>query len=140
MALSYDNLITLQASAKFRQIAAFKFTEAFQRLHRNIPFRENYESDDAYNTSVDNYLNIISVKGELERQIDQSGVLKMPALSHLLTALHSYDIDDYHGKKTDELIDRVDEYEEEGINILDKECTKLLKAYSYRPKKIIINP
>ncbi|TNE75017.1 hypothetical protein EP331_00175 [bacterium] len=136
MALTYDNLIELEGNTKFRKIIAFKFTDAFQTLHKNIPVKDENETVDSYNQRVRNYLSIVSVKTELERQIDNSGILKMPAIKHFLAAISTYDIPPYQGDNVDTLIDRVLSYSENDINIVEFECTKLLKAYSFKPQEI----
>lgn len=136
MALTYDNLIDLESNTRFRKIIAFKFTEAFQSLNKDVPVHKEGQSDQDFNQKVRNYNNIMTVKPELERQIDNNGVLKMPAIKHFLAAISIYDIAPYQGDNVNTLIDRVLDYEENGINIVYHECTKLLKAYSFKPKEI----
>ena len=153
MALSNDNLITLEGNAAFRKIAAFEFTKAFQEIHRNVPVRnqtdhEN-ESDLEWNQRVDNYMKQLSVEPKLENSIESDGKLNMWATKNLLSALVTYNIQveeviqqenetdsDFSQTEVQSLIDDVLGFEENGIKAIQIECTKILKGYSYRPQKI----
>ena len=137
MALSNDNLITLEGNAAFRKIAAFEFTKAFQDIHRNIPVK-GQTSDSEYNQRVDNYLKQLSVESKLEKSIESDGKLNIWATKNLLSALVTYDIQPYIGENPQVLIDRVLDFEENGYKAIQIECTKILKGYSYRPQKVEI--
>lgn len=134
MALTYDNIIALEGSAKLRKIISLEFVKAFQMLHRNVPIQKEGESVQDFNLRVDNYLNVISVKPEMERQIEPDGKLNIKGTAHLLIAISGYDI--AQSDDIDELINNVLSHKVDNKNTLQLECTTLLKAYSFKPSKI----
>lgn len=136
MALKLDQITKLQGNAQFRKIAALEFIKAFQEISADIPVKTNDESVEAFNKRVDNYMNKIRVKGELERSIDSTGNLSIWATNHLLAALMTYDSLNFTGDTDDGLIEKVLKFEIDGKNIVSLECAKILKGYSYTPKKV----
>ena len=131
MALSKDHILQLQSSAKARKIFALEFSKAYAQIHRSFPKRSDFEDDASYNKAAEKYNNEIGVKSKLEQAMDMQGVLNIFACNMLLSALSTYDGLNFSGETEDGLIDRVIGYQEDGVNIIWLECTKLLKGWTF---------
>ena len=130
MALTNDQILQLQGSAKARRLFALEFQSAFAAMHRSFQPRNTFPDDASYNDYAQRYNTEIGVKSKLEQSINDQGVLSIFATGMLLTALRTYDIA-FSGETEDGLISKVLGYEEQGVNIVQLECTKLLKGWSF---------
>jgi hypothetical protein len=131
MALSKDHILQLQSSSKARRLFALEFSKAYAAMHRSFPHRSNFEDDASYNDAAQKYNSEIGVKSKLEQAINEQGVLSIFACNMLLSALSTYENLNSAAETEDGIIDRVLGYEEDGVNIMFLECTKLLKGWSF---------
>ena len=131
MALTKEQLIQLQGSAKARKLFAIEFSKAFAAIHRSYPNQNDFETNESYNQAAEKYNREIGVKSKLEQAIDAQGVLNIFACNMLLSALSTYDGLNFTGETEDGLIDRVIGYQEDSVNIIWLECTKLLKGWTF---------
>lgn len=136
MSLTKDQILQLQSSAKARKLFALEFSKAFAAMHRAFPKPSDYASDAEYNEAAQAYNAEIKVATKLEQAINEQGVLSIYGCNMLLAALSTYDGLTFSGETESGLIDKVLGYEEESINIMQLECTKLLKGWTFSAKII----
>lgn len=134
MALSNNQILQLQGNARARKLFALQFNKAFNQIHKNIPTRDIFETDEDYNRAVDRWKRETSVKNELGRSIEADGKLSIFATNVYLAALQTYDIST--DESGDALTDIVLAHEEDGFNACFLEATKILKGWSFQPQPI----
>lgn len=136
MALTKDQILQLQSSAKARKLFALEFSKAFAAIHRAFPKRSDYATDAEYNEVAQAYNAEIKVATKLEQAINEQGILSIYGCNMLLAALSTYGGLTFSGETESGLIDKVLGYEEQGANIMQLECTKLLKGWTFSAKII----
>jgi hypothetical protein len=134
MALSKDQIIQLQGSAKARKLFALEFSTAFAKIHRNFPTPSGFANDADYNKAAKQYNQFISVKSKLESATMLDGKIDIWACNMLLSALETYPIDVPQGADENTLINRVLNFTDQGAadTAIQVECDKLLKGWSFQ--------
>lgn len=163
MALTRNQLIKLQGSARFRQLIALSYANALAFIYRNIP---TLPADDAtqaqkeeYNALAQKFNTEIEAKGKLERAIEIDGkanifstvmLVRVVATYLNLTVAEDYVSDAYKDdneitedtKILNSLIDEVLDYTEDvggnQTNIIEFECIRLIKSETLKAKVLEI--